>query len=247
MYFECTCIYAIAIAVINDFFFFVTLFSKKCKERKQNDRGALYENTEMKTSSDNKYVTLTTDQPPVPLYETPHTLTDEIKLKFNKKDKHPYANEKPKKQKKPDTKVKSYANINFRKGKNSDCFIRVVDILSLFQIFYYRYLNFITGASFMRSSLLVCIGFLTYSVLDVNIIIFSSTLNLKAILLVRSSIPIHTTIETDMFQSQVCTIRQTKYMEIMNKRRGGGSTNVKFTNLGSAFDACAALLIMNCK
>lgn len=90
---------------------------KKCKERKQNDRRALYENTEMKTSSDNKYVTLTTDQPPVPLYETPHTLTDEIKLKFNKKDKHPYANEKPKKQKKPDTKVKSYANINFRKGK----------------------------------------------------------------------------------------------------------------------------------
>lgn len=90
---------------------------KKCKERKQNDEGALYENTEMKTSSDNKYVTLTTDQPPVPLYETPHTLTDEIKLKFNKKDKHPYANEKPKKQKKPDTKVKSYANINFRKGK----------------------------------------------------------------------------------------------------------------------------------
>lgn len=155
--------------------FFFTLFSKKCKERKQNDRGALYENTEMKTSSDNKYVTLTTDQPPVPLYETPLTLTDEIKLKFNKKDKHPYANEKPKKQKKPDTKVKSYANINFRKGKNSDCFIRVVDILSLFQIFYYRYLNFITGASFMRSSLLVCIGFLTYSVLDVNIIIFSST------------------------------------------------------------------------
>lgn len=126
--------------------FCYTLFSKKCKERKQNDRGALYENTEMKTSSDNKYVTLTTDQPPVPLYETPHTLTDEIKLKFNKKDKHPYANEKPKKQKKPDTKVKSYANINFRKGKNSDCFIRVVDILSLFQIFYYRYLNFIAGA-----------------------------------------------------------------------------------------------------
>lgn len=85
---------------------------------------------------------------------------------------------------------------------------------------------------FVRSSLLVCIGFITYSVHGVNIIIFSSTLNLKAILLVRSSIPIHTTIETDMFQSQVCTIRQTMYMEIMNKRRGWGSTNVKFTNLG---------------
>lgn len=89
---------------------------KKYKQKKQNDGGVLYENSELK-SSDGKYVTLTAGQPQVPLYETPKTLTDTIKLKFNKKDKNTYANEKPKPPKKPDTKVKNYANINFMKEK----------------------------------------------------------------------------------------------------------------------------------
>lgn len=96
-------------------------------------------------------------------------------------------------------KVKSYVNINFRKGKNSDCFICVVDILFLFQIFYYWYLNFIIGVLFMRSLFLVCIGFLIYSVFDVNIIIFFLILNLKVIFLVRSFILIYIIIEIDMF------------------------------------------------
>lgn len=87
----------------------------------------MYENSET-MSSDGKHVTLTADQPQVPLYETPQTLADGNKLKLNKKDKHTYANVKPQKPRKPDTKVKNYANINFMKGKNSDCLIRVVDI-----------------------------------------------------------------------------------------------------------------------
>lgn len=122
MYLKYTCKYAYA--VVNGVFC-LPFFSKKYKQKKQNDGGVLYENSELK-SSDGKYVTLTAGQPQVPLYETPKTLTDTIKLKFNKKDKNTYANEKPKTPKKPDTKVKNYANINFMKGKNKLLFLKYV-------------------------------------------------------------------------------------------------------------------------
>lgn len=88
----------------------------KYKQHKQTDGGAVYENSEIK-SSESKYVTLTSEQHQVPLYETPQTLTDANKLKFNKKDKNTYANEKRKKPKKKDADVKNYANLNFGKGK----------------------------------------------------------------------------------------------------------------------------------